>query len=107
MERLQDRRERCGALCEEFSENHAPNHVRRVCMAPRHASSYSRKPVVRLSYVIIQGPAFAFGCGEGNNCSGHRREHWWALAGFITCIISFIEYLVFQVVYLLCCFCDV
>lgn len=34
MERLQDRRERCGALCEEFSENHAPNHVRRVSVAP-------------------------------------------------------------------------
>jgi len=60
-----------------------------------------------LSYLLIQGPAFKYshrGGEEGNGTESSsvtsseiEAEHWWALAGFISSLVLFIVYLVYQV----------
>lgn len=50
-----------------------------------------------LAYLIIQIPAFSFGCGDGANCSRAAMEHWPAFAGFAYALLAFLAYLVYQV----------
>ena len=50
-----------------------------------------------LSYFIIQGPAFAYDCGVGTHCHHTHQQHWFALAGILTCLAAFVGYLVYQV----------
>jgi len=62
--------------------------------------------ITSVSYLLIQGPAFKY-AGRTDNGSGSesdsdssevKREHYWALAGFILSVLMFIGYLVYQVV---------
>lgn len=50
-----------------------------------------------LTYFIIQGPAFAYDCGEGTKCGHEGTQHWFALMGLLTCIACFIGYMYYQV----------
>eukprot|EP00294_Goniomonas_avonlea_P015987 CAMPEP_0114551690 /NCGR_PEP_ID=MMETSP0114-20121206/6736_1 /TAXON_ID=31324 /ORGANISM="Goniomonas sp, Strain m" /LENGTH=569 /DNA_ID=CAMNT_0001736537 /DNA_START=19 /DNA_END=1728 /DNA_ORIENTATION=- len=55
-----------------------------------------------ISYVIIQGPAFALKCwqvadkDEKDKCVS-EKEKYWALAGLLICVVLFVVYLVYQV----------
>jgi len=63
--------------------------------------------ITSVSYLLIQGPAFKYSGrrNEGSSASESfsvtssevEHEHWWALAGFISSLILFIVYLVYQV----------
>jgi len=53
-----------------------------------------------VSYLLVQGPAFKFSRrpeSESVTSSERNYEHWWALAGFISSLVLFIVYLVYQV----------
>jgi len=63
--------------------------------------------ITSISYLLIQGPAFKYS-GRTNEESDSsesdtvtssevQSEHWWALAGFISSLVLFIVYLVYQV----------
>jgi len=64
--------------------------------------------ITSVSYLLIQGPAFKYAFRKSGNGSGSdsnsvtsseiESEHWFALAGFISSLILFIGYLVYQVV---------
>jgi len=63
--------------------------------------------ITSFSYLLIQGPAFKYSgknmessddSSEKIDSSEIMHEHWWALAGFISSLIMFIGYLVYQVV---------
>ncbi|KAL6051953.1 Sodium/calcium exchanger NCL2 [Balamuthia mandrillaris] len=48
------------------------------------------------SYLIVQGVAFAY-LQDPSGHSAKRLERWFALAGLITCCLSFVAYSVYQV----------
>lgn len=50
-----------------------------------------------LSYIIIQGPAFAEDCSRHTECHRRGKQHTWALVGIFLSIIGFFGYLWFQV----------
>lgn len=52
-----------------------------------------------LAYVVIQVPAFAFACGlkrQDGTCDPEDIK-WWAFAGFLVCVVSFVGYLWYNV----------
>ena len=64
--------------------------------------------ITSVSYLLIQGPAFSYSrrgteTGSGSSSSDAsddsevRREHYWALAGFVMSLIMFVGYLAYQV----------
>ena len=54
-------------------------------------------PCRSVSYLLIQGPAFAYDCGRKSECFNQGKQHWWAFAGLMTCLAGFVGYLVYQV----------
>ncbi|KAA8492442.1 Sodium/calcium exchanger NCL2 [Porphyridium purpureum] len=56
-----------------------------------------------ISYLVIQGPAFASGTWLAANATPHvvreaaKKEHWFALFGFVVCILFFVYYLYEQI----------